>query len=867
MVSTVSQIDRYRAEYHIPWADSIPEKVQSDKVVEPTSPMTKNLGNSSYMASQPATPSLSMAMQPFSSYSVDYDLTDPDSPVHKAQMATWFWNPQYGTAHQLNIPNLRRWSRLEAVQICINKLIRRISRLDWDIVFKDKDITDKERAMLEPQRQDIINLFKMCNNRKESISDVTSQMLRDIYTIDGGVITKIFNRRGDLVGLTANDAGTFVKNFDRYGMPPTIDNHLPDGRRIPAYYQYSIINPAKTPQPFYDEEIVYFMQNPQSFSIYGLSPVDVLKERTLKYLFRSGKWNADFFEKNMMPAAIINTKGMNEPNRRKAMQFWNTKVKGSDHKVQFVDGELSVNTLQLSNKDMEFIAGSKFFMNYTAEIYGLNPNAVGITDSVGSKNVSQNQSEQVNIDAIQPMLEMMERNISHQILPHFFSAPEKDTEGNMVNVITKDEVFDTPFEYKYILTDTTEEQRKFNNLIIELQNGVLSKDEYRHEAGREPLEDDDDDDDEKDETANPETDTDNEDVDSQDKKKNKALADEPAIGSPAGLSDTKAVVDTSKTVATVSQFEREYMQAYANLDRANRNDVDMILSGTDRDRLGGDFKDINKDMDKTFDTNLMAATAVVSGLIGSIFASAYDNVESMSKLDINIPATIESNTIKSNIQMTNIDLLKNVSEDQRKNIIQTLQNGIDNSKSIPQIVKDLKPVIDSRKRAETISRTEVLKTFGKAQDQAAEDSGLFKYKVWVTAEDERVRCTHRPMDGQIRKLDQSFDLPSCGTVPAEKMNIPRTGSASNSINCRCTVNYYTTLEEAEKDTTKSIDYLALIEKQEAELDILMDKDNRLKTDDLNLIIKDRELELRLKEKVINDKKADLIKRLEAELDG
>lgn len=802
MVSSISQFDRYTKDYSIRWDNPKARQVQSNTVEQDTV-IEKNLMNTGYTNYTPSTPSLSMAMQPFSSYSVNYDLDDPDAPVHKSQMATWFWNPQYGTAHQLNIPNLRRWSRLEAVQICINKLIRRISRLDWDIIFTDDTLTKEERERLEPQRQDIINFFKLCNGRKENIADVISQMLRDVYTIDGGVLTKIFNRRGDLVGLTANDGGTFVKNFDRFGMPPTIDNYLDDGRRIPAYYQYSIVNPNKQPQPFYDEEIVYFMQNSQSFSIYGLSPVDVLKERTLKYLFRSGKWNADFFEKNMMPAAIINTKGMNEPNRRKAMQFWNTKVKGSDHKVQFVDGELSVNTLQLSNKDMEFIAGSKFFMNYTAEMYGLNPNAVGVTDSVGSKNVSQNQSEQVNIDAIQPSLEMIERGLSHQVIPHFFSKPETDTEGNKVNVITKEEVFDTPFEFKYILTDTAEEQRKFNNMMTELDKGVLTKDEYRLEIGKEPIIIEETDDDEHDtiEVENPETDTDNEDVDKALGDETKTKTSEQDVSRPEEIQtlSNKAVIDTSKTESTVSIFERQYMQAYSNLDKANRNDVDMILNSADSAYLSQNFQNINKDIDKSFDTNLMAATAVVSGLIGSIFASAYDNVESMAKVDINIPATIESNTMKSNIQMTNVDLIKNVSEDQRKNIIQTLQNGIDNSKSIPQIVKDLKPVIDSRKRAETISRTEVLKTFGKAQDQAAEDSGLFNYKMWLTAEDERVRCTHRPMDGQIKKIDQPFDLPSCGTVPAEKMNIPRTGTAANSINCRCTVNYYTTKEEAEAD--------------------------------------------------------------------
>ncbi|MBL7684882.1 MAG: hypothetical protein JNK65_02475, partial [Deltaproteobacteria bacterium] len=56
-------------------------------------------------------------------------------------------------------------------------------------------------------------------------------------------------------------------------------------------------------------------------------------------------------------------------------------------------------------------------------------------------------------------------------------------------------------------------------------------------------------------------------------------------------------------------------------------------------------------------------------------------------------------------------------------------------------------------------------------------------REWITAHDERVRSAHREADGQKRGLKENF------IVGGESLLVPGEGSASNSINCRCSVIY------------------------------------------------------------------------------
>lgn len=98
-----------------------------------------------------------------------------------------------------------------------------------------------------------------------------------------------------------------------------------------------------------------------------------------------------------------------------------------------------------------------------------------------------------------------------------------------------------------------------------------------------------------------------------------------------------------------------------------------------------------------------------------------------------------------------------------------------------------------RLRGETIGRTEALTSLHVGQHegyQQAIDSGKIKAtaikKVWSSTGDDRVRHTHKVMDGQTVGFEAPFKSPSGATLryPGDPL-----APAAETIQCRCAVNY------------------------------------------------------------------------------
>lgn len=96
----------------------------------------------------------------------------------------------------------------------------------------------------------------------------------------------------------------------------------------------------------------------------------------------------------------------------------------------------------------------------------------------------------------------------------------------------------------------------------------------------------------------------------------------------------------------------------------------------------------------------------------------------------------------------------------------------------------------SERRAVTIARTEVISAYNGAQTMAARalPRDVVAGMEWISTRDGRTRSAHRGQfpagpDGQVQPIDGAF------SVGGEHLKYPGdpVGSASNTINCRCTV--------------------------------------------------------------------------------
>lgn len=134
-------------------------------------------------------------------------------------------------------------------------------------------------------------------------------------------------------------------------------------------------------------------------------------------------------------------------------------------------------------------------------------------------------------------------------------------------------------------------------------------------------------------------------------------------------------------------------------------------------------------------------------------------------------------------QFTTFDGMSKTTTDDVMNIV---DRGIAENKTVDEIAQDIatkyRNVEDIGYRANTIARTEVLTAVSLGQAAAMKDASTVipdLQKMWLSADDDRVRESHVAVDGEVTGWDEPF---------SNNLFFPRDpkGGASEVINCRCT---------------------------------------------------------------------------------
>jgi len=143
---------------------------------------------------------------------------------------------------------------------------------------------------------------------------------------------------------------------------------------------------------------------------------------------------------------------------------------------------------------------------------------------------------------------------------------------------------------------------------------------------------------------------------------------------------------------------------------------------------------------------------------------------------------------RASLTARGLDSFAYLSRTQTEKIMGEIEKGQADNESITSIMRRIADVLGTpgqlSGRAETIARTETLTAVSLGQAAAVENAkevipGL--KKAWLTAGDDRVRDSHRELDGDVVDVDKNFDnglrhpRDITSTDPAEV------------INCRCTL--------------------------------------------------------------------------------
>ena len=254
-------------------------------------------------------------------------------------------------------------------------------------------------------------------------------------------------------------------------------------------------------------------------------------------------------------------------------------------------------------------------------------------------------------------------------------------------------------------------------------------------------------------------------------------------------------------------LQKEYSLEFAKLKKAIRESVgdmniDKSLTPIERYNQAQKYKRLEK-IEEEIATSLnklnRQAVQQVNKNLTNVYKVNYtDSIDTLSVLlavtipnrYAKTPTNKEVNQAKqeeeSPFDILALDDVRDIA-DLRKNITRQFTTSIMRGENTTQLIERIQQVTQAKlSDIVRIARTQTTRLENKARIDAysvGDKMGYTMVKEWVAVNDNRTRPAHRHANGQQVPLDQPFN------VGGEELMYPgdSNGSASNIINCRCTM--------------------------------------------------------------------------------
>lgn len=677
-------------------------------------------------------------------------------------LPTWFFNPMLGVPRRINLIELRQYAKSCWVQMVVNAIIKQIMIIDWDIISSDEeDETDYS--------EDINKLKTLLNNPNrngDAFWDIWGPFLRDVLEIDAGVIQKGRNVSGELVELFVFDGGRFLINTNEHG----IIGEDADGNEVPAFYQYSFRQIQGAPIPFNKDEIIYGKINTLTESPpYGWSPLQSIQQE-VEVMIQSTRYNKEFFKNNATPDGIVSV-NMDLDNLRTFQGAWESQVKGKPHKLVFHNSDASFTPLSLSNKDMDWLEGQKWYFHVVFGSYGLSPQEVGFYEN-SNKSTGESQERITIKNAVKPYLKLIEQKINRDIRNE---------------LIGHDKI-----KFEWFPQDSAAEKVEHEQTMAKLAANVITINEVRAMEGLEPVDwgdepmammmqqqmidsgaigGNDDKDDKEDNPKDKGKKEDNKDnKPDRDKKKEEREKEKSIIVKEAEIDAGEEMIDEADGYV---EFLRMKMEQW-------EKKILSFLEETLKDEIQKDY------IDKSFGDfisrlfNSVNTVGFMNKLMRVIKLDVKKGIKAAEEeLDMDIGVGVDFDKkvkLFADRQLDGFTIdgkrwkgLKGVAQDVQNDVSNIVANGINEKQGVVQIRKDIQELFIKNKggkvkgkvtkgRAMRIARTESNRFINAGKLSAYKDSGLKGKKVWVAFIDKETTDICRDLNGQKRELHGIFEF-------------------------------------------------------------------------------------------------------------
>lgn len=620
--------------------------------------------------------------------------------THYPVFPEWFFTAKIGQPRQINYLQIRNFAQSPWVQMVLNSIKKQIMVIPWDLENVDPDDSQSYDSQKKAYKEFLLSIDE---GEKNTIIDLASEAVTDIGEIDALSWVKVFSTdsyemqevpiEDDVGNIIGTEERPMLKPFGQRELvyvksadPATFLRQIDIYKRDRAFYQYSWKNPRSSPIRFEPDEVCYNMMNKRSYKLYGFSPVQSIQQ-ILELLIQSTRWNKDYFKNNAFPDGIISLPGANRDSMEMFKENWEKQVRGKPHKVVWHNTDAKFSAFNMSNKDMEWLNGQKWFFHLVFAVFGLSPEEAGFYEN--SNRSTQEGQERVSAkNAIKPFLTLIEETINRNITREFFQDKHP------------------PIKFAFNPMDHQLEQIEFDQAMRELQQGTLTINEYRAMRGRDAL---------------PETSASNE-------EDNKASSLEES-------DDSKKKV--SKLLKTPEVNPQEEAAAYEDfyvttLEKWKKR----IVNNLDKVEFQKTFPDFMKELMNTVKS--YSFLSVVKKYIRSGMQEGIDIVKKETGEKISFSLAMESRlTTMENQQINGYKLpdgtvwpgIKGATKELQFEIIKSVEESIKNKESIEESAKKITALFDVNiSRAKSIARTETTRFINVGKQESYTAIGMrYKY--------------------------------------------------------------------------------------------------------------------------------------------
>jgi len=658
----------------------------------------------------------------------------------------WYFETQLGQPRKTDIVEIRQYAKSCWVQMVTNAIVKQIKTTDWDIIIEDEE--DNELAQQYEAELIKAKEFLNCPNRNgDTFGDIWGAFLKDVLELDAGVVFKGKNKKGELVELFAHDGSRFLFDMDKHGI-------------VTGFYQYSFLHPSAAPIRFDKEEVIYGRMNMNSeYYPYGFSPLQGIQQE-VEVMIQSTRYNKEFFKNNAIPDGLVNI-DTDIDQLKKFQSQWNTNLKGKAHKLAFLNAkDVSFTPFKITNRDMEWLEGQKWYFHQVFAAYGLSPAEVGFYEDV-NRSAQEGQERTTIRNAVQPYLKLIEDKINREILP--------DLIGN-----------DAPIKFQWFTKDSQLEDAEHKQLMDKLSAGVLTINEVRSQQGLEPVEWGD--------KPMPiyqqerYAEMSDEDIDEEDSEEEGE--DEKSYSGEWFLKNSVKFIENEEADNYVD-FLRDKMSVW---EKRVLNAVDKYLKDEIIEEKGVDYsqKAFGEFISKIFSTiNTSGFHKLLRLVIKKEMLEGTKEAESELNVDVGVGINFEDNVdVLKDRQLEGFHIngrkwngLKGVARNLQIKIAESVKDGLAEKKGLDGIKDNIKEIMAREKggkvkgevtegRAMRIARTETNRFRNSGRLQGYKDSGLSGKKQWIPAPGENHHELCDPKDHRLAfqkvGLDEPFIDPTTG---------------------------------------------------------------------------------------------------------